>query len=58
MDKELIENAAQEQGVEPELLRQLIGYEAGKVHLQKRRGAKRAIREIIEESLTEEEQKS
>lgn len=55
MDKELIGEAAQEQGVEPELLLQLIEYEAGKVHLQGRRGARRKIREIIEASLTEEE---
>ena len=57
MDKEFVERAAQQHGVEPELLLRLIEYEATKVHLQKRRGAKAAVRELIEQSLTEEGQK-
>ena len=56
MDNELIEKVAQEHGVEPDLLHRLIELEREKVHLEKRRGIKEKIRQIIEEALDKEEE--
>ena len=51
----LLTDVAEKHDVDPDLLKQLIGYEQGRVHLQKRRGAKDEIRRIIEHSIFEVE---
>jgi len=55
MDKPLIEEVAKANQIEPQLLVSLIQVEAEKVHLERRRGIKGALRKVIEDSLEKEE---
>jgi hypothetical protein len=54
MDEELLHDVAQKHEVDAELLRELIAFEAPKVHLEKRRGAKEGLRKIIEARIDDE----
>jgi hypothetical protein len=51
----LLTDVAEKHDVDPELLRNLIDYERGRVHLERRPGAKKKIRQRIEERLTDED---
>jgi hypothetical protein len=51
----LLTDIAEKHEVHPDLLKQLIEYEQGRVHLKKRRGAKKDIQRIIEHSIFEVE---
>ena len=53
MDK-LIEEMAESNGIDPNLLKELISLEQEKVHLQKRRNAGKEILEIIDNYIGEE----
>jgi hypothetical protein len=47
----LLTDVAEKHNVDPKLLKDLIDYEQGRVHLKKRRGAKDDIQRIIEHSI-------
>jgi hypothetical protein len=47
--RELLEEVAKECGVDVALLEKLIEYEQSVLHLEKRRGAKERLRELLEE---------
>lgn len=49
----ILEEVAGKHDVEVDLLKSLIDYEQGRVHLKKRRGARNEIKRQIEESLTD-----
>lgn len=49
--RQLLEEVAEEYGVDAGLIQQLIDYEQGRVHLQRRRGAKADIQQIIEHKI-------
>ena len=49
--EDLLQQIADEHGVDMELLRRLIGYEAARSHLERRPGAREAIRRMIEDWL-------
>lgn len=53
---EVIQEVATKHNVDPALLRQLIELERGKVHLERRRGAKDELRGVIEKHLEASEQ--
>ena len=53
---ELLCEVSAEYHVDAELLRQLVEFENTKVHLERRRGAKSQIRQIIEKHLNQQEQ--
>ncbi len=48
---ELLSEVSAEYNVDPGLLRQLVDLENTKVHLERRRGAKNQIRQMIENHL-------
>jgi hypothetical protein len=49
--EKLLREVAEKHGVPPDLLNALIEYEKGRVHLQRRRGAKAEIQRTIEQHL-------
>jgi hypothetical protein len=49
--RELLESVAKECKVDVDLLQKIIDYEQTILHLEKRRGAKERLREIIEDHL-------
>lgn len=49
----LLTDIADDHGVHSDLLSEMIDYEKGRVHLQKRPGAKKKLREMIEQGLTD-----
>jgi len=49
----LLRDIAEEHQVSATLLQELINYEQGRVHLQRRRGAKSDIQQIIEQHIFE-----
>jgi hypothetical protein len=49
--RELLESVAKECNVNVDLLQEIINYEETILHLEKRRGAKERLREIIENHL-------
>jgi len=51
----LLEDIASKHDVDANLLQQLIVYEQGRVHLQRRRGAKAEIKRLIEQNLFDTE---
>lgn len=51
----LLTEIAEKHDVDPDLLKDLIDYEQGRVHLKKRRGAKGDIQRIIEDRILEVE---
>lgn len=53
--RQLLEEVADEYDVDASLLQKLIDYEQGRVHLQRRRGAKAEIQQIIEQNIFETE---
>ena len=50
----LLKEIAEKHKVDDSLLKELIDYEQGRVHLKRRRGAKKDIRHQIDAHLTEE----
>lgn len=50
---QLLTNIAEKHDVSPDLLKELIEYEQGRVHLERRPGAKKEIRRKIEERLSD-----
>ena len=50
MDK-VIDEVAVENNVSVDLLRRLIDYEQGRVHLERRRGAMEDLKRLIEENM-------
>jgi len=48
--RRILQEVAKEHDIDANLLRQLIDYEQERVHLQRRRGAKSDIQEIIEQT--------
>lgn len=53
---ELIQEITEKCGVDARLLQDLLQVEQGKVHLERRRGAKNELRSIIEQHLDETKQ--
>jgi hypothetical protein len=53
---QLLTDVAEKHNVDPGLLRNLIDYERGRVHLERRPGAKKEIRQQIEEQLDDEDE--
>lgn len=51
---EMVQEGAEKYGVSPSLIQQLIEYEQTRVHLQKRRGSRDDLRQIIEQYLEEQ----
>ena len=49
----LLSEVADEHDVDPDLLNDMIDYEKGRVHLERRPGAKKTLREMIEQRLTD-----
>lgn len=49
----LLTEIADDHGVEPDLLNEMIDYEKGRVHLERRPGAKDDLRDMIEQRLTD-----
>lgn len=49
--RRLLEEVAAEYDVDATLLQELIDYEQGRVHLQRRRGAKAHLQQIIEQKI-------
>ena len=54
MPREILKAIADKHRIDPELLEKLIEYESTKVHLRKRRGARKDLRRIIETFLEKE----
>lgn len=52
---ELLREIAERHSVDPELVKSLIEFESTKVHLEKRRGAKKHIRKAIQNWLEGDE---
>lgn len=48
----LLSEVAEEHDVAADLLTDMIDYEKGRVHLERRPGAKKTLREMIEQRLT------
>jgi len=49
----LLTDIAEDHGVDPDLLNEMIDYEKGRVHLERRPGAKDDLRDMIEQRLTD-----
>lgn len=49
----LLTEIADDHGVDPDLLNEMIDYEKGRVHLERRPGAKDDLRDVIEQRLTD-----
>jgi len=47
---------ADDHDVDPDLLTDMINYEKGRVHLERRPGAKKKLREMIEQRLTDSDE--
>lgn len=52
----LLTEIAEEHGVAADLLNDMIDYEKGRVHLERRPGAKADLREMIEQRLTDSDE--
>ncbi len=53
---ELIRQLTEKYGVDPGLVQKLVEYEQTKVHLERRRGARDALRRLIEQHIEEKQQ--
>jgi hypothetical protein len=47
----LLTDIAEDHGVDPDLLNEMIDYEKGRVHLEQRPGAKKKLRDMIVQRL-------
>jgi len=52
----LLNEVADDHDVDPDLLTDMINYEKGRVHLERRPGAKKKLREMIEQRLTDSDE--
>lgn len=52
----LLTDIADDHGVDPDLLNEMIDYEKGRVHLERRPGAKDNLQNMIEQRLTDSDE--
>jgi hypothetical protein len=52
----LLTDIADDHGVDPDLLNEMIDYEKGRVHLERRPGAKDDLQNMIEQRLTDSDE--
>jgi hypothetical protein len=52
----LLNEVADDHDVDPDLLTDMIDYEKGRVHLERRPGAKQKLRDMIEQRLTDSDE--